>query len=223
VLYSFTGGGDGARPYSGVIRDVAGNLYGVTYFGGHTQCTSGCGTVFELDNTGSFTTLYQFKGGQDGGNPRGGLVMDANGNLYGSAQNYGDLSCNKRGGNPGCGTIFEMTPARKFMMLHSFGGSPDGATPSESLTLDKKGDIYGTTSFGGDQSCNGGYSCGVVFEISSFGQELVLHKFVGGKNDGEVPYGGLARDFSGNLFGTTVSGGVGPCNRGCGIVFKLAP
>jgi uncharacterized repeat protein (TIGR03803 family) len=223
VLYSFAGGGDGARPYSGVIRDVAGNLYGVTYLGGHTHCTSGCGTVFELDSSGSFATLYQFKGGQDGGNPRGGLVMDANGNLYGSAQNYGDLSCNKRGGNPGCGTIFEMTPTRKFMMLHSFGGSPDGATPSESLTLDKKGDVYGTTSFGGDQSCNGGYSCGVVFEIGASGQELVLHKFAGGKNDGEVPYGGLARDFSGNLFGTTVSGGVGPCNRGCGVVFKLAP
>lgn len=223
VLYSFTGAADGARPYSGVIRDAAGNLYGVTYFGGHGLCTGGCGTVFKLTRAGSLTTLYQFKGTKDGGNPRGGLVMDVAGNLYGTAQNYGDLNCNKRGGNPGCGTVFKLNPSNKLTVLHTFSGSPDGATPSESLTIDNEGNIYGTASFGGDESCNGGYSCGVAFEVSASGQESVIYTFTGGATDGEVPYGGLVRDSSGNLYGTTVSGGTGPCSQGCGLVFKLSP
>lgn len=221
VLYSFTGADDGARPYSGVIRDATGNLYGVTYFGGNGQCTGGCGTIFEITGKGSLTTLYRFAGARDGGNPRGGLAMDVTGNLYGTAQNYGDLSCNKRGGNPGCGTIFRLSPAGKFRLLHTFAGSPDGATPSESLIVDENDNLYGTTSFGGDQRCNGGYSCGVAFEVTSKGRESVLYTFAGGARDGEVPYGPLVRDPVGNLYGTTVSGGVGPCNRGCGIVFKL--
>ncbi|MGA8535540.1 MAG: choice-of-anchor tandem repeat GloVer-containing protein [Candidatus Tumulicola sp.] len=223
VLYSFTGAADGARPYSGVVRDAAGNLYGVTNLGANSTCTSGCGTVFELNGTGTLTTLYRFKGGKDGGNPRGGLAMDAAGSLYGTAQNYGDLSCNKRGGNPGCGSVFKVDSSGKFTVLHTFAGSPDGATPSESLTLDENRQLYGTTSFGGDNSCNGGYSCGVAFEIDASGTESVLYTFTGGINDGEVPYGGLVRDTTGNLYGTTVSGGPGPCNQGCGVVFKLAP
>jgi uncharacterized repeat protein (TIGR03803 family) len=223
VLYSFTGYDDGGRPYSGVVRDAAGNLYGVAYFGGNQQCTGGCGTIFKLDNAGTLTTLYRFKGTKDGGNPIGGLVMDAAGNLYGTAQNYGNLKCNKRGGNPGCGTVFKLGPANKFTVLHDFAGSPDGAVPSESLILDEQGNLYGTTSFGGDETCNGGYSCGVAFEVSASGHESVLYSFTGGKNDGEVPYGGLARDAMGNLYGTTVSGGVGPCSQGCGVVFKLTP
>jgi uncharacterized repeat protein (TIGR03803 family) len=221
VLYSFTGAGDGGRPYSGVILDATGNLYGVTYFGGHSQCTSGCGTVFKLSTTGSLATLYRFKGTKDGGNPMGGLIADSAGNLYGTAQNYGNLKCNKRGGNPGCGTVFKLNPTGKLTVLHTFAGSPDGATPSERLTLDKQGNLYGTTSFGGNAGCNGGYSCGVVFEISAGGAESVLHTFTGGAMDGEVPYGGVVRDKAGNLYGTTVSGGVGPCNEGCGIAFKL--
>jgi uncharacterized repeat protein (TIGR03803 family) len=224
VLYSFTGGPDGARPYSGVIRDSSGNLYGVAYFGGRGQCVGECGTVFELDRSGSLTILYQFKGKKDGGNPHGGLVMDAAGTLYGTAQNFGDLQCNKRGGNPGCGTVFKLDPAsKKFTVLHAFAGSPDGATPNETLTIDKKGNLYGTASFGGDMSCNGGYSCGVAFEVDKSGRESLLYSFAGGAQDGEVPYGGLVRDATGNLFGTTVSGGMGPCSQGCGIVFKLTP
>ncbi|MGA8796289.1 MAG: choice-of-anchor tandem repeat GloVer-containing protein [Candidatus Cybelea sp.] len=158
---------------------------------------------------------------KDGGNPIGGFVIDAAGNLYGTAQNYGNLNCNKRGGNPGCGTVFKLGSAGKFTVSHDFAGSPDGAVPSESRIVDKKGNLYGTTSFGGDETCNGGYSCGVAFEVDASGHESVLYSFRGGKNDGEVPYGGLARDAMGNLYGTTVSGGVGPCSQGCGVVFKL--
>jgi uncharacterized repeat protein (TIGR03803 family) len=223
VLYSFTGYADGGRPYSGVIRDAAGNLYGVAYIGAQSGCTGGCGTIFELKPSGSLKTLYSFTGKNDGGNPLGGLVMDAAHNLYGTAQNYGDLNCNKRGGNPGCGTVFRFNAKRKLKVLHVFAGSPDGAVPSESLIIDRSGDLYGTTSFGGDSKCNGGYSCGTAFEIDPRGHESLLHTFVGGKDDGEVPYGGLTRDAADNVYGTTVSGGTGPCSGGCGIVFKLSP
>lgn len=156
VLYSFTGYVDGARPYPGVVRDGAGNLYGVAYFGGRQPCVGGCGTIFKLDTAGTLTTLYSFKGKKDGGNPIGGLVIDAGGNLYGTAQNYGNLNCNKRGGNPGCGTVFKLGPAGKFTVLHDFAGSPDGAVPSESLILDQKGNLYGTTSFGGTKRATAG-------------------------------------------------------------------
>ncbi|MGA7356367.1 MAG: choice-of-anchor tandem repeat GloVer-containing protein [Candidatus Cybelea sp.] len=221
VLYSFSGSTDGGRPYSGVILDAAGNLYGVTSVGGNSGCLTGCGTVFELSDGGTLRTLYRFKGKTDGGNPYGGLIMDATGSLYGTAQNYGNTNCNKRGGNPGCGTVFKLNAQRKFKLLHVFAGSPDGGVPSENLILDQKDDVYGTTSFGGDSSCNGGYSCGVVFEVDAHGHESLLHTFTGGKKDGEVPYGSVTRDAAGNLYGTTVSGGVGPCNRGCGTVFKI--
>ena len=221
VLYSFTDGADGGRPYKGVVRDAAGNLYGAAYSGGNSACVSGCGTIFELSANGTLTTLYSFKGSSDGGNPYGGLVLDSAGNLYGTAQNFGNTSCNKKGGNPGCGTVFRINAKHKFKVLHVFAGSPDGATPNETMILDKHGNLYGTTSFGGDDSCNGGYACGTVFEIDTHGKESILHTFAGGRKDGEVPYGGVTRDASGNLYGTTVSGGIGPCSQGCGIVFKL--
>jgi uncharacterized repeat protein (TIGR03803 family) len=221
VLYSFSNGADGGRPYKGVVRDAFGNLYGAAYTGGNSGCVGGCGTIFELSASGTLSTLYTFDGASDGGNPYGGLVMDAGGNLYGTAQNFGNTSCNKQGGNPGCGTVFRLNGKHKFKVLHVFAGSPDGAVPNEALIVDKQGNLYGTTSFGGDDTCNGGYACGVVFEIDSHGKESILHTFTGGKKDGEVPYGGVTRDASGNLYGTTVSGGIGPCNGGCGIAFKL--
>ncbi len=103
VLCSFTGGTDGGRPYAGVVRDATGNLYGVAYVGGPAGCLNGCGTIFELSRGNTLTTLYNFKGKRDGGNPIGGLVMDGAGALFGTAQNHGNLNCNKRGSNPGCG------------------------------------------------------------------------------------------------------------------------
>jgi uncharacterized repeat protein (TIGR03803 family) len=225
VLYAFQGRSDGAHPYSGVIRDGAGNLYGVAYSGGLSGCggAGGCGTVFELSPSGSLTTLYSFTGKKDGGNPLGGMVMDAAGNLYGTTQAYGNVNCNKKGGNPGCGTVFKLTMQRKLKVLHVFEGDPDGAVPSENLIMDAEGNLYGTTSFGGDNKCNGGYSCGTVFEVDVHDHESVLHTFTGGKDDGEVPYGPVTRDAAGDLYGTTVSGGTGPCERGCGIVFRLSP
>ena len=102
VLYSFTGAADGFAPYGGVIRDAKGNLYGTAFQGAGQGCnTDGCGTVYELTPDGKFTVLYTFTGGSDGGNPAGGLVMDKDGNLYGTTSNYGAY---------GYGTIFKLIP-----------------------------------------------------------------------------------------------------------------
>jgi len=223
VLYFFTGNSDGARPYSGVIRDAKGNLFGVTYFGGLSGCTGGCGTVFEFNTaSGVLTTLYAFTGQADGGNPYGGLIQDRAGNFYGTTELNGDNQCS--GGNgPGCGVVFELSPAGVETVLHAFTGSPDGRNPYTRLVMDDHGNLFGTTTFGGDSSCNKGYSCGVVYEVRRTGKEIVLHAFTGGRKDGEVPYGGLARDAAGNLYGTTVSGGTGACSGRCGTVFKLVP
>src|SRR6267154_2654347 len=99
VLYSFTGGADGANPYmSYVLFDSAGNLYGTTYEAG----SYGYGVVFELSLTGTSWTeavLYSFAGGADDANPLNGLIMDSAGNLYGRTYASG-------GGN---GSVFELS------------------------------------------------------------------------------------------------------------------
>ena len=105
VLHSFTGGVDGSAPFAGLVRDRNGNLYGTTEFGG----ASSEGTVFKLDTTGKETVLHSFTGGADGAFPQAGLIRDDAGNLYGTAQFGGDLTCS----SPflgGCGTVFKLTP-----------------------------------------------------------------------------------------------------------------
>ena len=106
VLYSFTGGSDGAYPEAGVIADMAGNLYGTTYGGG----AGGQGTVFQLTPSGTLTVLYSFTGGADGGRPGADLIADAAGNLYGTTALGGaNTSCPE-----GCGTVFELTVPASF-------------------------------------------------------------------------------------------------------------
>jgi uncharacterized repeat protein (TIGR03803 family) len=112
VLYSFTGGADGAETFAGVIRDAEGNLYGTTYLGGSfsgSLCAGvgGCGVVFKLDPAGKETVLHTFTGDADGANPNAGLLQDLEGNLYGTASDGGDLSCNPPGG---CGVVFKTAP-----------------------------------------------------------------------------------------------------------------
>ena len=199
MLYKFKGGDDGAFPTGGVIRDASGNLYGVTDEGG----AFGLGTVFKLDTAGKETLLYSFRGAPDGKNPLyESLVMDATGNLYGST--YG-------GGTSNQGTVFKVnatTGAEE--VLYSFANGNDGGLPYSGLVLDAKGNLYGTTSQGG------GAGAGTVFKLDPTGKETLLYKFKGGK-DGIFPMGGLVRDAKGNLWGTTLYGGV----NGCGTVFKV--
>jgi uncharacterized repeat protein (TIGR03803 family) len=103
VLYNFTpGGADGANPFFNLVRDAAGNLYGVAGGG-----SSGRGVVFKVDPTGVESVLYNFTGGADGGGPSGALILDASGNLYGVTGAGGDLTCNPPAG---CGVVFKITP-----------------------------------------------------------------------------------------------------------------
>jgi uncharacterized repeat protein (TIGR03803 family) len=203
VLYSFTGGADGATPSAGVLLDSAGNLYGTTSGGG----TSGHGTVFKLDTSGNETVLYSFTGGADGSYPGGSLIRGPGGILY---------STTTQGGAYGGGTVFKLDITGKETVLYSFTGGADGGYPEAGLVRDAAGNFYGTTVFGGDLTCNFGQGCGTVFKLTLAGKETVLHTFAGG-TDGIWPYAGLVRDAAGNLYGTTDKGGV----FSSGTLFRL--
>jgi uncharacterized repeat protein (TIGR03803 family) len=224
VLYAFAGTTDGTNPNGGLVRDVAGNLYGTTAGGGISTCVAGCGTVFKVSRTGKETVLHRFKVGTDGVVPYAGLVRDTNGNLYGTTAGGGQTTelC-----SAGCGTVFKVSNTGKETVLYRFKAGTDGVTPYAGLVLDPEGNLYGTTPWGGDPRCNDGFGarCGVVFKVDPTGKETVLHRFTGA--DGDGPYlGSLIWDGEGNLYGTTRFGGDLSCGGngiGCGVVFKLAP
>src|ERR1035438_932232 len=108
-------------------------------------------------------------------------------------------------------------------VLYSFTGSPDGATPLKNLVRDAQGNLYGVTKNGGDPACaSDGPGCGTVFKVDTMGKETLLHKFAATGGDGTNPHAGLVLDKKGNLYGTTMLGGVA-CSRKptCGTVFKV--
>jgi uncharacterized repeat protein (TIGR03803 family) len=232
VLYTFLGGADGSAPSGGVIRDSAGNLYG-TAAGG----TGGNGVVFTLDPAGNETVLHSFSGPPDGAGPNAGLIRDSAGNLYGTTM-FGGVTGGPICADLGCGVVFKLDPAGNETVLYRFSGPPDGFTPQAGLIRDSAGNLYGTASGGGSSAaCTNG--CGVVFKLDRAGNETVLHSF-SGSPDGAGPNAGLIRDSAGNLYGTTLGGGVtvppvpppAPqctnyggclCFGGCGTVYKLDP
>lgn len=217
VLYPFTGFADGGMPKAGVVLDSAGNLYGTTFGGG-----SGHGVVYELSPTPNGPWLerviHTFTGGVDGGEPYASLILDRSGNLYGTTTTGGILP----GGGTGDGVVFELSPngggAWTETPLYTFAGKPDGANPYASLVFDGNGDLWGTTSNGGQGS---GLGNGVVFELTppTWG-EIVVHRFAGGLGDGENPQAGLTLDSSGNLYGTTPFGGKAS-GSGYGVVYTI--
>lgn len=224
IGYGFPDPSNGTRP-NGLVRDAAGNLYGTTAAGGDLTCNgqAGCGTVFKLDTTGAETVLYSFTGRADGAMPSGatpgGLIIDAAGNLYGTASQGGNLQCVIAGVN-GCGTVFALDTTGKGMVLHTFTGYPrDGAIPSGGLLRDQLGDLFGTTVAGGAH----GY--GTVFKLNAQAKETILYSFFG-HADGEFPNAGVVRDNAGNIYGTTSAGGEHACSvhgsKGCGVLFKVA-
>jgi uncharacterized repeat protein (TIGR03803 family) len=214
VLHRFTPGQDGAGPMATLFRDAAGNLYGTTSWGGGDG--GGGGTVFKIDTHSKETVLYRFTGGTDGGSPFGRLIQDAAGNLYGTTSYGGDLSCNVLS-PPGCGIAFKLSVTGQETVLHRFTGGADGAFPVAGLVPDEKGNLYGTTSQGGDSKCNeqGLPGCGVVFKLNKTGHETVLHSFTEGADGGSPGYGSLLRDASGNLYGTT--------DGNTRVVFEITP
>ncbi len=206
VIYSFTGGTDGANPPAGVTLDAQGNLYGTSSFGG----ANGSGAVYELSRSNSGwtqTVLYNFQGLNDGQNPVGGVVVDRAGNLYGTTFD---------GGINGGGTVYQLSPSSggwTFTALYSFTGGYGG--PYNKLTLDGKGNIYGFTN--GD----GANGLGSVFKLTPSNGGWIftdLHDFIGG-SDGASPYGSVAVDSNGNVFGTAAVGG----SQNQGLVFEITP
>jgi uncharacterized repeat protein (TIGR03803 family) len=217
LLHSFAGyPTDGADAFASLVGDAAGNFYGTSPNGG----ASGDGVVFKLDMAGRESVLFSFKGAVEGGNPVGGLVRDAAGNLYGTARSGGATGCSGQG----CGVVFKLDPTgnetndanetneTNETVLHSFAGPPaDGGVPFAGLIRDAAGNLYGTTFSGGASGQ------GVVFKLDTDGEETILHSFAGSPTDGAKPRAGLVRDTAGNLYGTTFSGGA----SGNGVVFKL--
>jgi uncharacterized repeat protein (TIGR03803 family) len=220
VLYRFRGGRDGRLPFAGLIADANGVLYGTTSNGGDNDN----GTVFALSPPAAGATrwtetvLHRFRGGPDGRFPFAGLIVDANGVLYGTTS---------AGGETDTGTVFALSPPAAgktrwtHTVLHSFRGTPDGGEPFAGLIADAKGVLYGTTTSGGD-SFNG-----TVFALSppTAGEtrwtKTVLYSFRG-TPDGRLPFAGLIADAKGVLYGTTAYGGIKSRNDS-GAVFALSP
>ena len=203
VLYSFSGGNNGANPVAGVVLDAAGNLYGTTYDGGYY----GEGVVYQVTPSGAETVLYNFTGGNDGSLSYAGVIFDQSGNLFGATA---------FGGSGGAGVVFELSPGSggwSYKEIYPLPGNGWGAY--ERLVMDGGGNLYGTL-FEGTYS---GY--GSVFKLtpSNGGWTYTsLHDFTDG-DDGANPYGGLVLDSNGNLYGTTEAGGA----FGYGAVFEITP
>lgn len=148
----------------------------------------------------TFNVLHDFAGA-DGASPYAGVLVGAAGTIYGTTS---------AGGAANLGTVFKIDAAGHLSTLHSFTGSPDGATPYGGLIFDPAGNLYGTTAAGGAANL------GTVFRLDTSGHLSLLHSFAGGL-DGSTPEAGLVRDNSGNVYGTTVVGG----SSGWGTVFKI--
>lgn len=171
------------------------------------------------------TVLHDFTGGSDGSSPYASLTMDAAGSLYGTTS----------GGGIGFGTVFKLKRAGSgwiFTYLYLFQGGSDGAAPGARVIFGPDGSLYGTTYNGGGTGC-GGAGCGTVFNLKPQvtacksalcpWTETVLYRF-SGSTDGALPGAEVIFDGAGNLYGTTLEGGVGNCTAtGCGLVYKLTP
>ena len=216
-LYSFVGGRDGAYPDGRVAIARDGTLFGTTNEGGNSGCGSiGCGTVFQLKPSASapksalapwtHTVLYTFTG-SDGAHPQGDLTFDQSGNIYGTAE---------YGGADNIGVIYELTPAGGTWtetVLHSQSYS-EGIYPEGGVIFDSSGNLYGVLHGSGQTQF------GAVYELSPYGSnwtEQTLYSFYE-FTAGIYPVGGLLLDLSGNLYGTTSTGG---SNDGGGTVFEL--
>jgi hypothetical protein len=228
-LHSFTGGSDGYNPSGNVVAGKNGVLYGTSFYGGWLGCDSGvgCGTIYQLtppeEPTGSwtFSTIYKFKGKNDGCCQYSTLAIDRAGNLYGVTN----------AGLPN-GSVFQLSPPAglrkwwKFSIIYTFNGESDGEYPTTPLVIDKSGAIYGVAPYGAHPGC-GGYGCGTVFQLvppqgkNGMWKENTLYRFQG-LNDGGSP-NGLVMDKHGTLYGATLAGGIVTpnCPDGCGNVFEI--
>lgn len=209
-IYSFTtlatfNGANGSEPEAGLVADTAGNLYGTTTHGG----ASDAGTVFQIAaGTHALSTLVTFNGA-NGSVPIGGLVADANGNLFGAAY---------RGGTNNHGTIFELASGTHNLSTLAMINDINSDGPLSPLTFDSSGNLYGSTYVGGQ------YGYRVVFQLAATTHALNTVASFNFPTTGAYPLGGVLVDASGNLFGTANYGGDLSQNNGSGAgsVFKIA-
>jgi len=201
IAWNFTGSGsDGGNPYGGVVFDSTGNMYGTSSAASNSQ-----GAVWELSPSGSEWTehtLYDFRGGSDGGSPAAGLIF-VSGNLYGATET----------GPNQAGLAFQLTTSGGGWSFSTISALPPGSGPFGRLVADSAGNLYGATE-GGDSDY------GAIFKLTHSGNGwtmTVLHRFNG--SDGNTPYGSLVIDSSGNLYGTTLMGG----SSNEGVVFEITP
>ncbi|HTA54197.1 MAG TPA: choice-of-anchor tandem repeat GloVer-containing protein [Candidatus Acidoferrales bacterium] len=216
TLVTFNGR-NGSSSSGALAMDASGALFGTTVWGG----AYGYGAAFRLTMKGGVRerVIWSFGGNlKDGANPDAGMVLDANGALYGTTS---------VGGAFGGGIAFKLTPSGRAYaetIMRAFGGDSDGKYPAAPLTLVKNGVLYGTAG-GGGNGCSHG--CGIVFKLTPSGtgySESKVYTFKGG-SDGSGPSSGLTFDSSGAMYGVTDYGGGGGCadGYGCGTVYKLTP
>ena len=230
VLYSFCHlphCADGSGPIGGLVLGPDGNFYGTTQGGGTASGSNcgvqqyGCGTVFKVTPTGTLTTLHSFclsPSCPDGAFPEDGLVQALDGNFYGTTPAFG-----VNGGGTFWGTVFRITRNGELVTTYNFCTQPncaDGISPS-GLMQATDGNLYGTTTGGGDISCQVD-GCGTLFEITApKGKLITLHDFE--YTDGYFAVGALLQATTGNFYGTTLYGGEGTCGQySCGTAFSLS-
>jgi uncharacterized repeat protein (TIGR03803 family) len=229
ILHSFNPNNtkDGASPVGGLVIDASGNLYGTTYL---SSGPYGGGAVIEMvaQAGGGWKEkiLHAFAMNSPGGqNPESSLILDAGGNLYGTTTVGGSTNC----APVGCGTVFELVRSAgggwTEKVLHTFtNDGTDGYGPLAGVVFDTAGNLYGTTTRGGNvTTCGGGVGCGTVFELSpangGIWTEKILHNFSNNGTDGYDPLNGVVVDAKGSVYGTTQSGGL----HGDGMAFELTP
>jgi uncharacterized repeat protein (TIGR03803 family) len=232
VLYNFTGLTDGGGPGGRLTFDSKGNLYGVAAIGGNLSgCFGqGCGVVYELSPSGSGwveTVLYNFNGGTDGLEPSAGVVFDAKGNLYGVTSWGGPNTC---WGGQNCGIVYKLSPDSDGTwtetIIHTFTGKFDGGEPYGQLSIDSRGNLYGTAPGGGNLTACAPNGCGVIFRMApSSGGTFTFSRLYAFNNTlGANPTGYLTFDKAGNIYGNAFQGGKtgsGCPFTYCGVTFEL--
>ena len=199
-LLSFNGS-NGADPhYVNLVQGEDGQLYGTTFVS-----TGSGGTVFKVTTGGALTTLHTFcQGGEpclDGAQPNAGLLLNENGDFFGTTMN---------GGANNDGTVFEISPVGTLSTVHSFDMT-DGAQPQVALIQGRStANMYGTTALGGTNNV------GTIFQLDSALAFSSLHSFDGA--DGDYPNVSLTLGTNGNFYGATVEGG-----GGTGTIYQMTP
>jgi uncharacterized repeat protein (TIGR03803 family) len=187
VVHAFAGP-DGARPNGGLVADATGNLYGTTAAGG----AHGLGTVFKLTNphvaggTWTLTTLHSFAGTSDGASPITGVSFGPDGSIYGATP---------AGGSLGAGTVYKVSPAGAYQIVHTFNGLTEGGQPETNVVVDPAGNIVGTLAY-----TTGGHphDFGHLFALSPAGAYHYISTVGGGR-----AVGNIVRDSAGNVYGTS--------------------